>query len=286
MKAYRGIRPYAFMSYSHRDEDRILKLVEKLQSVGCNIWYDAEILPAEEWAERIGEKIASASIFFLVISKNSIESQYVKKELSFAISKDIPILTFYLEDVELSNGLAMQLVNSQAVYTKNNIDIDCNSLRKGFPEDTKAVKEPEVIIALSKYIYAFYNEEYKNQYSIIQIDRDTKQKKVLFLHKDSTAFSASYKCESIHFSYQDEFNCNNEDTLFFSVYSDLDHEPGVATPNLYIQADFLIKNPNSKMAELIGIGGRYKNKQQPFKQGDYLSKESLKYWFKNEIDND
>ena len=51
MKAYTGLYPYAFMSYSHKDEDKIKPLIGKLQSVGCNIWYDEGILPADEWAE-------------------------------------------------------------------------------------------------------------------------------------------------------------------------------------------------------------------------------------------
>ena len=48
MKAYTGLYPYAFMSYSHKDEARIKPLIEELQKVGCNIWYDEGIVPMDE----------------------------------------------------------------------------------------------------------------------------------------------------------------------------------------------------------------------------------------------
>ena len=72
MKAYNGLYPYAFMSYSHKDEGRIKGLIDRLQSVGCNIWYDEGILPADEWAETIAKKLAGAKLFFLILSKNRV----------------------------------------------------------------------------------------------------------------------------------------------------------------------------------------------------------------------
>ena len=285
MKAYTGLYPYAFMSYSHKDEDKIKPLIDKLQSVGCNIWYDEGILPADEWAETIAKKLSKATLFFLILSNNSIESQNVKREIYYAVSNDIPILTFYLENVELSQGIAMQLGISQAIHTKNNIESDFTTLKNVFPIDAVSNNEPEIIYSTPKFLYAFMQEQFKNQYSIIQINRENRQRRVLFQHRDSSAFLAWYTCESIHFSPCDEFNPKQENTLFFSVYSDLDHDAGVMAPNLYIQVDFSITNPNTDYAVLTVLGGRKKRKEASATDTESLSDIGSSYWLKNNVDD-
>jgi hypothetical protein len=285
MKAYTGLHPYAFMSYSHKDEDKIKPLIEKLQSVGCNIWYDEGILPADEWAETIAKKLSEAKLFFLILSNNSVESQNVKREIYYAVSNNIPILTFYLENVELSQGIAMQLGISQSIHTKNNIESDYSTIKNVFPTDAVSNIEPDIIYSTSKFLYAFMQEQFKNQYSIIQINRENRQRRVLFQHRDSGAFLAWYTCESIHFSSSDEFNPKQENTLFFSVYSDLDHDSGVMAPNLYIQVDFSITNPNTDYASLTVLGGRQKRKEDSETDIKILSDMEASYWLKNNVDD-
>ena len=284
MKAYTGLYPYAFMSYSHKDEDRIKNLIEKLQSVGCNIWYDEGILPADEWAETVAKKLADATLFFLILSKNSIESQNVKREIYYAVSNNIPILTFYLENVELSQGIAMQLGISQAIYSNNDIDSDCITIKNIFPKDVINNNEPEIIYSSPKFIYAFKQEALENQYSIIEINRENRQRRILFQHKDSGAFSAWYTCESIHFSPDDEFNHYEKNTLFFSVYSDLDHDAGVMAHDLYIQVDFSITNLDTDNAVLNVLGGQKKRKEDPPTEVEIIS-DATSYWLKNNIEN-
>jgi len=283
MKAYTGLYHYAFMSYSHKDEDRIKPLIEKLQSVGCNIWYDEGILPADEWAETIAKKLAGAKLFFLVLSDNAIASQNVKREIYYAVSNDIPILTFYLDNVELSQGLAMQLGISQAIHTQNNVESDYLAIKNIFPADAVNNKELEIIYSTSRFLYAFKRDNVNNEYFIIQIDRDTREHKTMFHHKDSKAFLAWYTCESVHFSPSDEFNSNQKNTLFFSVYSDLDHDHGISAPNLYVQADFSIVDPATDHAAICVLGGRKKLKEDPAADAEVICDVESSYWLRNYI---
>ena len=283
MKAYNGLYPYAFMSYSHKDEGRIKGLIDRLQSVGCNIWYDEGILPADEWAETIAKKLAGAKLFFLILSKNSIESQNVKREIYYAVSNDIPILTFYLEKVELSHGIEMQLGISQAIHSNNDVETDCKTIKSTFPTDAVSAGEPEIIYSTPLFLYGFMQED--NQYSIIRINRETRERKVMFCHKDSRAFLTWYNCESKHFSPSDEFNPDARSTIFFSVYSDLDHDIGVPASDLYVQADFAIVNPETEYAELKILGGRQKKKQDPVEDTEIFTDLENCYWLKNCIDN-
>lgn len=283
MKAYNGLYPYAFMSYSHKDEGRIKGLIDRLQSVGCNIWYDEGILPADEWAETIAKKLAGAKLFFLILSKNSIASQNVKREIYYAVSNDIPILTFYLEKVEMSQGIEMQLGVSQAIHSKNDVETDCRTIKNTFPTDAVSANEPEIIHSTPGFLYAFMQEN--NQYSIIRINRETKERKVMFCHKDSKAFLTWYSCESRHYSPSDEFNHDGKNTLFFSVYSDLDHDIGVPAPDLYVQADFAILNPETEFAELKVLGGRKKKKEDPVENTEIFTDLETCYWLQNSINN-
>ena len=96
---------------------------------------------------------------------------------------------------------------------------------------------------------------------------------------------AWYTCESIHFSPCDEFNPKQENTLFFSVYSDLDHDVGVMASNLYIQVDFSITNPNTDYAVLTVLGGRKKRKEASATDTESLSDIGSSYWLKNNVDD-
>lgn len=285
MKAYTGLHPYAFMSYSHKDEDRIKPLIEKLQSVGCNIWYDEGILPADEWAETIAKKLSGASLFFLILSSNSVSSQNVKREIYYAVSNNIPILTFYLENVRLPHGLDLQLGISQSVCTQYDMDTDCTAIMNIFPKDVIGQLEPQILCSTSRFLYVFVqNTGRKNDYSIIQINRENQNRKVLFHHWDSGAFDSRYTCESIHFSPADEFNPNQKDTLYFSVYSDLSPDYGTGAPYLYIQVDFSVIEPNTDRATLQVLGGRKKNQCSASNVENYSGDDPV-FWLKNHAES-
>lgn len=199
------------------------------------------------------------------------------------MSNDIPILTFYLEKVELSHGIEMQLGISQAIHSNNDVETDCKTIKSTFPTDAVSAGEPEIIYSTPLFLYGFMQDD--NQYSIIRINRETRERKVMFRHKDSKAFCAWYNCESKHFSPSDEFNPDARNTIFFSVYSDLDHDTGVPASDLYVQADFAIVNPETEYAELKILGGRQKKKQDPMENTIIFTDLENCYWLKNYIDN-
>ena len=53
--AYNGNEPYIFISYAHKDSDKVLPIIRELQSRGYRVWYDAGIEAvtlglSERWA--------------------------------------------------------------------------------------------------------------------------------------------------------------------------------------------------------------------------------------------
>lgn len=121
---------YVFISYAHKDADVVLPCVQAMKNAGINIWYDEGIQAGSEWPEYIAEKVISCTKFVLFISRAYLESQNCKRELNFAISRKKDLLSVFIEDVELSPGVEMQLGTYQSIF-KNRFtgdDAFCQSL--------------------------------------------------------------------------------------------------------------------------------------------------------------
>ncbi len=111
-------KPYVFISYAHYNSDIVLPCVRAMQSAGINLWYDEGIEAGSEWPEFIAQKVVSCTKFVLFVSEAYLNSQNCKREFNFAISRKKEILTIYIEDVNLSPGMEMQLGTYQAIYKK------------------------------------------------------------------------------------------------------------------------------------------------------------------------
>lgn len=131
-EAYEGNKPYIFVSYAHKDSDTVLPIIQKLSQRGFRIWYDAGIEPATEWPKYIEDHLKASGCVLAFLSSHSVASKYCRREINYAVSKDLNLLCVYLEDVELLDGLEMQLGLSQAMYYQRlaNLDAFMNSLVK------------------------------------------------------------------------------------------------------------------------------------------------------------
>lgn len=115
--AYEGREPYIFISYAHKNSDRVLPIVAALQSQGFRVWYDAGIEAGTEWPEYIATHLAGCGCFLAFITEAALASQNCRREIHYAISKDLPMLAVYLEEVTLTPGMEMQLGTLQALYS-------------------------------------------------------------------------------------------------------------------------------------------------------------------------
>lgn len=114
--AYNGNEPYIFVSYSHLDSNIVLPIIQALQARGVRIWYDAGIEVGTEWPEYIAEHLDGCTGFLAFISNNSINSHNCRREINFAIELHKDPLVVYLEDVQLTLGMRMQLGSLQAIF--------------------------------------------------------------------------------------------------------------------------------------------------------------------------
>lgn len=114
--AYKGDEPYIFISYAHRDEDSVLPIIAHLQLEGFRVWYDAGIEAGTEWRDYIAERIDQCGCVIAFLSQAALNSKNCKREINLAEELDKNVLVVYLEDLELTLGMRMQLNSLQSLY--------------------------------------------------------------------------------------------------------------------------------------------------------------------------
>ena len=77
----------AFISYSSKDRNEVLKRVQMLDKVGLEFFQDVlNLNPGERWEQKLYENINDADVFFLFWSTAAKESKWVLQELEYAIN--------------------------------------------------------------------------------------------------------------------------------------------------------------------------------------------------------
>lgn len=108
--------PYIFVSYSIQDICAAQNIIKILKDNHFRFWYDKGIRYGMEWAEELGNKIDQCDQFLVLISSNSVESKYVRREIGMATNREKNILVLYLEETTLTSGLQLLLGNLQAIH--------------------------------------------------------------------------------------------------------------------------------------------------------------------------
>ena len=104
-----------FLSHNSRDKWFVRELAGRLADSGVTVWLDeVELKIGDSLADRISEAIRDVDFIGVVISKNSILSSWVRKELSLAMSKEIDresvtVLPIRLDDSEVPEVLRDKL---------------------------------------------------------------------------------------------------------------------------------------------------------------------------------
>lgn len=111
-----------FISYSRKDLTFVEKLAKDLIEAGYDVWYDlTEIEGGDRWAQEIQLGINESEVFAIVVSPNSMASEWVEKEYLFASRRGMKIVPLLYELSELP----LWLLNIQYIdivganYTRN-----------------------------------------------------------------------------------------------------------------------------------------------------------------------
>jgi len=104
-----------FLSHNSKDKPWVRALAERLMADNVVVWLDeAEINIGDSLIEKIAEGIKEMRFVVAIISQNSVESSWVQKELSIAMSKEVAgrqvtVLPLVIDDCELPSSLSDKL---------------------------------------------------------------------------------------------------------------------------------------------------------------------------------
>ena len=114
--AYQGTEPYIFISYAHKDSERVLPIVDRLLSEGYRVWFDIGIIPGKAWDDNIADKLRRAHCVLSFISASYLASRNCRDEISMARAERKKMAMIYLEDVELTPGMLLRYNRLQALF--------------------------------------------------------------------------------------------------------------------------------------------------------------------------
>src|SRR4051812_23154787 len=96
-----------FISYSHADSEFVDRLATQLVQQAVNVWVDRwEINVGDSLIDKVEEAIAGASALLVVLSRASVESNWVKKEVNAGLvreleEKQVVVLPVLVEDCKI-----------------------------------------------------------------------------------------------------------------------------------------------------------------------------------------
>lgn len=95
----------AFLSHSSADKPFIRQLAADLTAAGITVWLDEQrIKVGESIPEKISQGLAESDYFLLAISQNSVESEWVKKELNGALINEVQRRSVHVLPLKLDNA--------------------------------------------------------------------------------------------------------------------------------------------------------------------------------------
>ena len=78
-----------YISYSSLDKIIVKKLVDELISNGIDVWFDDyEVLPGDTYKDKTLDGIKKSDYILVILSRHSVQSEWVKKEIADAFSKN------------------------------------------------------------------------------------------------------------------------------------------------------------------------------------------------------
>lgn len=107
VEAYSNTRIKAFLCHSFKDKPIVEQLAQKLSDSGSSVWFDKwEIKSGESIVEKINAGLTRMTHLLVFLSKESVKSHWVKKELSSALMRklsdnSVTVIPVLLEDIKI-----------------------------------------------------------------------------------------------------------------------------------------------------------------------------------------
>ena len=129
--------PYFFVSYSREDTVKQRRIVKELRQRGINIWVDIENLTpgAPTWEREIEKAIRGATGIIVLLSPESNNSEWVRREISFGEQHRKRIFPVLIEGEE-DTSTPLRLANHQRVDLRTKFEDGLDELANAIKDYT------------------------------------------------------------------------------------------------------------------------------------------------------
>ena len=96
-RPYEGKLNYVFISYSHRNSDEVLQILNILNNRKLRLWYDEGIPAGSDWPQNIADHMETSAAVLFFRSKTALASPNCRSEIERAVSLKKPLLVLPLD---------------------------------------------------------------------------------------------------------------------------------------------------------------------------------------------
>ncbi len=129
----------AFISHSSIDKPFVRQLAVDLLAAGVKVWIDEQrIVVGDSIPEKVAQGVAESDFFLVVLSKNSVQSPWVTKELNHALVKEIERRRVTIYPIRLDDAPIPETIKEKK-YADFSV-----SYARGLEELMKAIRSQEV----------------------------------------------------------------------------------------------------------------------------------------------
>lgn len=100
-------RKRVFLSFATEDRDFSKRIARQLERSGLDVWFsESELFPGDSMLDKIGKAVSSSDYIFLIVSKNSMKSDWVNSEFSKymineLVTRNVTIVPILVDDSEV-----------------------------------------------------------------------------------------------------------------------------------------------------------------------------------------
>jgi len=131
-EAYTGKEPYLFVSYSHRDSEKVYAVLDALHDQKYRMWYDESCETGNDFRQELRDRIHDAEAVLLFVSKHSMASPFCGMEIIVAREYGKRLYPIYLDDSAVPPAFEMLLQNTHH-GTVDNMDKLIKALVRDLP---------------------------------------------------------------------------------------------------------------------------------------------------------
>ncbi len=134
-EAYNGNEPYLFVSYSHRDTDKVYPILDALYDCKYRIWYDESCETGNDFRDELRKRIERAEAILLFVSEASMNSPFCGMEVIVARENNKRLYPIYIDNASVPPAFQILLANTHH-GTIENMDKLIKSMIRDLPAVT------------------------------------------------------------------------------------------------------------------------------------------------------